>query len=61
MTKDIRTEKQKEHDRIEEAKMRFSLMMKSPKGLTFSKVGSPYGDIPYLAQTKFKSKGVENE
>ncbi len=40
--------------RIEIAKMRFGRRMKSPKRITEPKDGSPYGDIRYSDQEKFK-------
>lgn len=46
-----------EIDKIEDGKMRFSRMMKSPNRLTENKEGCPYGGIRYSAQDKFPPAG----
>ena len=43
--------------RIESAKARFGRRMKSPKRVTENKEGSPYGDIRYSDQEKFRPAG----
>lgn len=48
---------QEELDRIEDDKARFGRRMKMPDTGTEKKEGSPYGDIRYSDQEKFRPAG----